>query len=65
MKIEWDVAITMDDGAVVRADIFRPADDDRHPVVLAYGPYAKGLNFAEGYLFAFTFIPNVAFQHGF
>ena len=49
MKIEWDVAITMDDGAVVRADIFRPADEGRYPVVLAYGPYAKGLNFAEGY----------------
>jgi predicted acyl esterase len=49
MKIEWDVPITMDDGAVVRADIFRPAADGRYPVVLAYGPYAKGLNFAEGY----------------
>jgi len=49
MKIEWDAAITMDDGVVVRADIFRPANDGRYPVVLAYGPYAKGLNFAEGY----------------
>ena len=49
MQIDWDVPITMDDGAVVRADIFRPADGAQHPVSLAYGPYAKGLNFAEGY----------------
>lgn len=49
MQIDWDVPITMDDGVVVRADIFRPADGAQHPVVLAYGPYAKGLNFAEGY----------------
>ena len=49
MQIDWDVPITMDDGAMVRADIFRPADGAQHPVILAYGPYAKGLNFAEGY----------------
>ena len=24
MLIEWDVGITMDDGVVVRADVFRP-----------------------------------------
>ncbi len=41
--------ITMDDGACLRADIFRPAAAGRYPVILAYGPYAKGLNFAEGY----------------
>ena len=49
MQIDWDVPITMDDGAAVRADIFRPANEAQHPVILAYGPYAKGLNFAEGY----------------
>ena len=49
MRIDWDVAITMDDGLVLRADIFRPDDDGRHPVLLSYGPYAKGLPFQEGY----------------
>ena len=49
MQIEWDVPIAMDDGVVVRADIFRPTGNGKYPVVLAYGPYAKGLNFAEGY----------------
>jgi len=49
MKIHWDVPIEMDDGLVLRADVFRPDDDQRHPVILSYGPYAKGLSFQEGY----------------
>ncbi len=39
----------MDDGIVLRADIFRPTGDGRYPVILSYGPYAKGLAFQEGY----------------
>ena len=49
MRIEWDVAIRADDGLVLRADVFRPEDDGQHPVLLTYGPYAKGLSFQEGY----------------
>lgn len=49
MRIDWDVAIEMDDGLVLRADLFRPVDDGQYPVVLSYGPYAKGLSFQEGY----------------
>ena len=49
MQIDWDVPITLDDGVAVRADIFRPQAAGQYPVILAYGPYAKGLNFAEGY----------------
>src|SRR5207244_4256744 len=49
MKIDWDAPLTMDDGLVLRADVFRPSDDRRHPVILSYGPYAKGLSFQEGY----------------
>ncbi|MFN2645257.1 MAG: CocE/NonD family hydrolase [Burkholderiales bacterium] len=48
MKIDWDVPITMDDGVVLRADVFRP-DEGRHPAILSYGPYGKGLPFQEGY----------------
>ncbi len=43
MVIDWDVPITMDDGVVLRADVFRP--DEPAPVILTYGPYAKGLAF--------------------
>lgn len=47
--IERDVAIAMDDGVVVRGDVFRPEEDGRYPVLMTYGPYAKGLHFEDGY----------------
>ena len=49
MRIEWDVDIPMDDGIAMRADIFRPDDDGQYPVIMSYGPYAKGLAFEEIY----------------
>jgi hypothetical protein len=49
MYIEWDVPITMDDGLKLSADIFRPATEGQYPVILSYGPYAKGLAFQDGY----------------
>src|SRR5690606_5487041 len=49
MRIDWDVPIEMDDGIVLRADVYRPVDDGQYPVILTYGPYAKGLAFQEGY----------------
>ena len=49
MAIDWDQPIRMDDGLVLRADVFRPPREERFPVLLTYGPYAKGLAFQEGY----------------
>ena len=49
MCIDWDVPIAMDDGIVLRADVFRPITEGRYPVLLSHGPYAKGLSFQEGY----------------
>jgi hypothetical protein len=37
MKIDWDAQIEMDDGVVLRADLFRPNDDDTHPVIFSCG----------------------------
>src|SRR5262249_37137674 len=37
------------DGVMLRADVFRPEGQGRYPVILSYGPYAKGLAFQEGY----------------
>jgi predicted acyl esterase len=54
MKIDWDAPIAMDDGVVLRADVFRSPRDGRFPVILSYGPYAKGLAFQEGYKSAWT-----------
>ncbi len=49
MKIDWNVPLTMDDGIVLRADLYRPIQDGRYPVILSYGVYAKGLSYQEGY----------------
>jgi len=65
MRIDWDVAIPMDDGLVLRADVFRPQAEGRYPVILSYGPYAKGLAFQDGYPSAWqrmiTEHPDVAY----
>ena len=49
MQIDWDAPITMDDGVVMRADVFRPVGNGTCPAIISYGPYAKGLSFQEGY----------------
>ena len=49
MRIDWDVPIRMDDGLLLRADLFRPIADGRYPVLMTYGPYGKGVAFQEGY----------------
>jgi uncharacterized protein len=49
MRIDWDVPLEMDDGVVLRCDVFRPDDDEKYPVVMSYGPYAKWLHLKDGY----------------
>jgi uncharacterized protein len=49
MRIDWDTPIQMDDGVVLRADVFRPEGKERYPVILTYGPYGKGLSFQDGW----------------
>jgi len=49
MLVEWHAPIPMDDGLVLRADVFLPLGGARYPVILSYGPYAKGLAFQDGY----------------
>lgn len=39
--IERDVAATMRDGTVLRADVYRPSEERGHPVILARTPYDK------------------------
>ena len=49
MRITWHQPIKMDDGIVLRADMFQPIAEGRYPVILTYGIYAKGLAYQEGY----------------
>ena len=37
--IERDLPIRMDDGVVLRADVYRPDTDKKVPIVMAGGPY--------------------------
>lgn len=48
MRIDWDMPIPMDDGIILRADVYRPDDDKNYPVLLTYGAFGKGLAFQEG-----------------
>ena len=49
MRIDWDVPVEVDDGLTLLCDVYRPLGDGRHPALLSYGPYAKGLAFQDGY----------------
>jgi predicted acyl esterase len=49
MIIERDVPIAMDDGVVIRADVYRPKTSTRVPVVMTSGPYGKGVMYQEHY----------------
>ncbi|MEK6710994.1 MAG: CocE/NonD family hydrolase, partial [Nitrospinota bacterium] len=49
MRIDWDVPIQMDDGLVLRADVYRPIQGGKHPVIMTYGPYGKWLHFEDLY----------------
>ncbi len=47
MRIEFDVPIEADDGLVLRADVYRPVGEGSYPVIMSYGPYAKGMSFPD------------------
>ena len=49
MRIDWDMPIKMDDGIVLRCDIYRPIADGKYPVIMTYGPYGKWLLFEDLY----------------
>ncbi len=45
MVIDYQMPVPMSDGAILRADVFRPPVEGRYPVILSHGVYAKGLPF--------------------
>ena len=49
MRIDWDMPIKMDDGIVLRCDIYRPVAEGKYPVIMTYGPYGKWLAFQDLY----------------
>ncbi len=49
MRIDWDMPIEMDDGIVLRCDIYRPIAEGQYPVIMTLGPYGKWLHFEDLY----------------
>jgi predicted acyl esterase len=49
MRIDWDVPIEMDDGIVLRCDVYRPIKSGKYGVIMTYGPYGKLLHFEDAY----------------
>ncbi|NED99150.1 CocE/NonD family hydrolase [Phytoactinopolyspora halotolerans] len=41
VMVDRDVAVTVRDGAVLRANVYRPADDGAYPVIMSAHPYGK------------------------
>src|SRR5919202_469449 len=54
MRIEWDAPIEMDDGVVLRCDVFRPVEERAYPAILSYSPYGKWLLFGDYYVDQWT-----------
>ena len=49
MIVERDVSLPMEDGIILKADIFRPKDTTPAPVVMTLGPYGKGVPYRTGF----------------
>jgi uncharacterized protein len=45
MIVQRDVPVPMDDGIVLRCDVFRPLGPGPFPVIMSLGPYGKSLPF--------------------
>jgi len=47
MILDKDVAVPMRDGAVLRANVFRPDDSGQFPVLMTFGPYGKDVHLSQ------------------
>ena len=47
MVLDKNVAVPMRDGAVLRANVFRPEGEGRYPVLMTLGPYGKDVHLSQ------------------
>jgi putative CocE/NonD family hydrolase len=50
IRIDRDVPMKMRDGVILRADIFRPDDNEKHPAIVLRSPYNKLMSYASDFL---------------
>jgi len=60
MAVDKDAPIAVRDGAILRANIFRPGRPGKYPVIMSMGIYGKDVHFAE-----FVFAPLHRAETGF
>ena len=41
IRVDRDIPMTMRDGVVLRADVYRPEDSEKHPAIVVRTPYSK------------------------
>ena len=58
MIIERDVAIAMDDGIQLKADIYRPEGSVPVPVIMTLGPYGKGVRYQDHYAASWSWMTS-------
>src|SRR3979411_25991 len=49
MAVDKDAPIPVRDGAILRANIFRPGRPGKYPVIMSMGIYGKDVHFADAY----------------
>lgn len=47
MALDKDVEIKLSDGAVLRADVYRPEKAGKYPAIMTYGPYGKDSHISQ------------------
>jgi len=52
IRIDRDVAAEMRDGVILRGDVYRPDDSEKHPAIVLRTPYNKALSGNSDYLTA-------------
>ncbi len=47
MQLDKDLGVPMRDGALLRANVFRPRAEGRYPVIMTLGPYGKDVHLSQ------------------
>jgi predicted acyl esterase len=49
MRVDKNIGIGVNDGTVLRANVYRPDGESRYPVLMSMGIYGKDVHFADAY----------------
>lgn len=55
---EKDVDVPLRDGGLVRANVYRPLQPGKYPVIMTYGPYGKDFSYADFHVESYAQLPD-------